>query len=364
MLTNLTKEQEALIPIVRDEWINRLDSCPKIDREAAITGMKWLYSLAKLKEPEVIIVDSPLGAQMLAAALKNKCTVGASVEDSVRDSVGASVRDSVWDSVVDSVGNSVGASVWAPVVASVRASVVEASVRAFVEDSVWDSVRVSVGGSITPWSWYGRIDDYSWTAFYDYFERIGIDLKCEHWANWKRFITSGLFVSIQLDGLAIICSMPKYLKREAPRGRLHCTTGPAIEWKDGFKLYRLWGVHFDEPLFNSITNKTISQKEVFAIENQEQRMAALKVLGPEYVLTEANSVLLDTSIKGDKLYEVRDVIPDEIIYAVQYKCPSTGRVYIDYVHPDIGEQKDAAIAMASKGRLSKVEWINNIVNHT
>jgi hypothetical protein len=75
-------------------------------------------------------------------------------------------------------------------------------------------------------------------------------------------------------------------------------------------------------------------------------------------------VLLDTSIKGDKLYEVRDIIPNEIIYAVQYKCPSTGRVYIDYVHPDIGKQRDAATAMASKGRLSKVEWINNIVNHT
>lgn len=317
MIEKLTPEQEALIPIVRDEWINKLDSCPRMDKEAATAGMKWCYKLANLKEPEVAIVDSPMSAVILYSILKN----GA---ESVAEALETMKEFSVNDVLTR-----------------------KRKLKLHQPD----------------WGWYGRVDDLTWTSYYDYWERIGVDLKCEHWSDWKKFACSGVFASIQLVDVAILASMPISLKRERGGVRLHNENGPAIEWADGYKLFRLWGVHFDEELYKAITQKTISQKDVFKIENQEQRYAALRFLGAEYVLTSHNSKLVDTSKKGDELYEISGII-DEIIYCVKYKCPSTGRVYIDYVSPEVGVKGDATLAMASKGRLTKFQLENCVINHT
>lgn len=317
MIETLTPEQEALIPVIRDEWINRLDSCPKIDREAAISGMKWCYNLVGLKEPQVVILDSPMSAIIFYSILKN------------------------------------------------GAESVEAALEIMKEFSIEDilSGKRKLKMHSPEWASFGRIDDFGWTSFYDYWERCGVDLNCPHWENWKRFVRSGLFSSIQLVGVAIICSMPLYLKRSKSGPELHSEDGPAIEWADGYKLYRLWGVHFGEDLYCSIVGKTISQADVFKIENQEQRYAALRFLGAEYVLTTTNSKLIDSSSKDDELYEVTGII-DEIIYCVKYKCPSTARVYVDFVSPDVGEKRDVTLAMASKGRLTKFQLENCVINHT
>lgn len=62
-LEKLTPEQEALIPVIRDKWINRLFSLPKINEEKATEFVNLVYEISKLKKPKVIIMDSPLAAQ-------------------------------------------------------------------------------------------------------------------------------------------------------------------------------------------------------------------------------------------------------------------------------------------------------------
>ena len=114
MIEKLTQEQIELQKEVRDEWIDIALYRQNFDKEELEAGVKWLYYVSNLKEPEVVYVDSP----------KN-------FSDKFTDSVGASVWDSVGDSVWDSVG------------ASVRASV-----RASVGTSVWDSVRTPVWDSV------------------------------------------------------------------------------------------------------------------------------------------------------------------------------------------------------------------------
>ena len=71
MLNELTEEHKALIPTVRDEWISKaIQSGSKIDREKAINGINFVYELSKIEKPKMVfIVDSPLGAQLLANIL-------------------------------------------------------------------------------------------------------------------------------------------------------------------------------------------------------------------------------------------------------------------------------------------------------
>ena len=102
MINELNEEQIKLMEVVKQEWIDRLDSCPHPNHEAIISGVRWLYSFCKLKDPLVVIVQSPLGAQIAANMLcadQVSAQVHAQVSDQVSDQVHAQVYDQVSDQV-------------------------------------------------------------------------------------------------------------------------------------------------------------------------------------------------------------------------------------------------------------------------
>ena len=70
-LDKLSPEQEALIPVVRDEWLNRALDCPKLDHEACKEGVEWLYKLTNLAVPEIVMLPSPLACQREANRLNS-----------------------------------------------------------------------------------------------------------------------------------------------------------------------------------------------------------------------------------------------------------------------------------------------------
>src|SRR5205807_7606185 len=110
-IEKLTPAQEALIPVVRDEWLALGLSTAPADRPMAERGIRMAYEIAGLAAPRVTWCGSPLGnalTRYVVLGFGEKLamsgdSVGASVWDSIRASVGASVRASV--------GASVGASV-------------------------------------------------------------------------------------------------------------------------------------------------------------------------------------------------------------------------------------------------------------
>ena len=63
-IEKLNPEQEEIMLQVKQEYLDKLFKCEtKFDKEACVKGIEWMYSLAKLKKPIVIVVDSPLAAQ-------------------------------------------------------------------------------------------------------------------------------------------------------------------------------------------------------------------------------------------------------------------------------------------------------------
>ena len=152
--------------------------------------------------------------------------------------------------------------------------------------------------------------------------------------------------------------MPIFIRREERGGRMHSTNGPSIRFKDGYEIYNLWGVEFDRDLYWRIVRNEMPAKDVFKIENIEQRMAALKFLGTEKVLEACDSKLIDSQVDSGTKYDLYQVdgLTEETEYALKYKCPSTGREYVSFVRPEVGKEKDAIKAIASKWRMSKEEW--------
>jgi rhodanese-related sulfurtransferase len=73
LLKKLTPEQVLLAIQVRDEWLNHVfKSDIPLDKELAIEGVKWLYSLAKMPTPYVVVLDSPRSCQIAANILKKE----------------------------------------------------------------------------------------------------------------------------------------------------------------------------------------------------------------------------------------------------------------------------------------------------
>jgi hypothetical protein len=181
--------------------------------------------------------------------------VGDSVWDSVRDSVGASVRASVRDSVGASVRDSVGASVWDS-----------------VRDSVWDSVRDSV---------YGQ-HDANWLGFYEYFKTVcGLDAETQKLCGlWKIALNAGWFLPHQ--NICWISERHNVLHRNT-RGRLHCETGPALSYPDGYSIYALNGVRMKPELVTTPAEK-MDAKLILGETNAEMRRELLRKVGIERFL--------------------------------------------------------------------------------
>ena len=193
MLDKLTPEQEALIPVIRDKRINKLNNPKPLDKEKAERFVERLYWLAWLDKPQIIFVESPLWLQYAANLLK-RCY-----------SVRGSVRDSVWG-------------------------------------SVWDPVRDSELGRFS--FAYSGIYDYPRLSFYDFFQTIGI-------TNHKPLdtmidlIDCGAYDMIQLKWVCLVCSLPKFVKRD-DKQRMHSMKWPAIKWNDWFEPYLIHWVKFDK----------------------------------------------------------------------------------------------------------------------
>jgi len=353
MLETLTKEQEKLMKVVRDEWMTKIFSNEKrlkFNKKKAIDSINWLYEFSKLEKPKYIVfLDSPLGIQFAANMLKQGANVGVNV--------GANVWDNVGDNVGDNVRANVRANVWDNVGVNVGAN---------VGDNVWDNVGVNVGVNV--WanvganvraklqyfdpSYYGRIEDYGWVSFYDFFQRLNIF----HHDGFNKFVdllNAGIYEMITLKDICFVSRMPTKVWTDLPYEmssivRLHSTDEAAIQFSDGYEMYCLWGVRFEKDLWEKVVKNKLTFKEVMGIENMEQRMAALKAMDPEMFLYGVKHELLDKSERGNELYKVSGVFPQDA-YFLKYSCPSTGRVYMSGIDPNfVARNKKADACMAWK----------------
>lgn len=69
-IKKLTPEQEALIPVVRDEWIAHGLKTGPADRPEAESGIRQAYEAAGLQPPELVVwADSPMAGAIMAAML-------------------------------------------------------------------------------------------------------------------------------------------------------------------------------------------------------------------------------------------------------------------------------------------------------
>jgi hypothetical protein len=209
-----------------------------------------------------------------------------------------------------------------------------------------------VGASAIPSTWFwGQYDAY-WIAFYLFCAEIGVQYKADDAAKLQ--IMSDLAQSCGwiyfYEHVCFVSGRPK-LKTEVVENngrrfhRLHCADGPAMSFADGFAVYAWHGVLIPERYY---TEEPTAQK-ILAEQNAEVRRALMErydeLHGKGRFIQDCGARVIDSAIQpmrpgepevANELLEI-DLPgdPDERMVALRVIDPSTSRVYILRVHPEL-----------------------------
>jgi hypothetical protein len=137
-------------------------------------------------------------------------------------------------------------------------------------------------------------------------------------------------------GCAIITDRPATIAFDDDK-RLHCPTGPAIEYRDGFTIHAWHGVRIPDDWIGG----NIDAKTAVTWPNVEQRRAAIEILGWPNVLSALDAKPLggNPDPKIGELIEVQLPFEDEDGNAttralfLKAQC-GTGRTVFEAVDPD------------------------------
>ena len=228
MIDTLTVEQEAMLAQVRDEWLAVGLSTEPANRPAAEEGVRQAYRRAGMEPPSVVIwLGSPYAGCVASAMLS---------------------QDQVWGQVGGQVRGQVGG-----------------QVRGQVRDAVWGQ------------------HEAGYLGWCDAMQLIGVNLDVAGLSTVAR--NAGWWWPMR--DTVILTDRPDTLHRD-PQGRLHCETGPALRYRDGWAIHAIHGVRVPADLIEHGWDVARILEEG----NAEVRRAAIELTGWEHFILAAGLTLV------------------------------------------------------------------------
>lgn len=129
--------------------------------------------------------------------------------------------------------------------------------------------------------------DADWMAYYSYMrDEVGVT-GLEPIEGLRQVALNCGWVSI-VDNHCIIHDRPLSLKFDEQK-RAHCETGPAIEYRDGFKVYCWHGTQIPDKWIE----EGISAKEALQVDNAELRRCASEIVGWSHILEQLSYKVIE-----------------------------------------------------------------------
>lgn len=197
---------------------------------------------------------------------------------------------------------------------------------------------------------YGNVSDFGWVAFYDFFDKIGVEVS-EDYRQYREYAKAGIYDAVPYDDKIVVSKNPVAVELNAD-GRPHSVTGPAFLWEDGFGVYYINGRRIDSEWAAKCTKRTLTQKEFLNEKNDELRSAAFEYLGNDFAeFLGASEVDSQTFVHGAgemetitliKTKKKLNVVKNEPYAWIKRICPSTGTVYMTPTDPRFTTALEAA----------------------
>jgi hypothetical protein len=312
-IKKLTPDQEAELPIFRDQWFQFGTLCEPADQDKSKSTIDKMYNHIGKSGKRYIFCDSPM-TSALAMVVFNSGALS-SLGSSLRSSLGSSLRSSLGSSLGSSLESSLESSLWSSLRSSLGSSL-ESSLWSSLGSSLRSSLGSSLGSSLRSSLWsslgsrfLGQQDAY-WIAFYKFCEKIGVQYEAsasEH-LNWWSDIAKSCMWWWPFENYCIVSNRPLVIRMDERRV-LHSFDKPAIEFRDGWKIYAIHNALIPEKYIETSADE-IDPSEVLKEGNSTVRMAVIQKLGflrfknklPHTTISKANSVdLLEFDLNGRKV---------------------------------------------------------------
>ena len=288
-IEKLTPEQEALLPAFVDYGLQYGLNTSPCDRPKAEAAIRAHYAALNRPEPKLIIwLDSPhqgaIGAAMLAGTKFS----------------GAQVRAQVWA-------------------------------------QVWNQVRDQVGDQVYRAA-YGA-QDMGWVAWFRAMQAIGVNLPKS--ADTIAAVSENVGWWWPFENAVIVTERPCVIKFDGEK-RLHCETGPAVEYRDGFGVYAWRGIRIPPEWIKDGPPDAIS---CLRVENIEQRRIACEMRGWHNILPKLPNAKLIDKHSNPQVGELwQGDLPDHGKERfLQVKC-GTGRRFVIPVGMEFSTAREANAA--------------------
>jgi hypothetical protein len=328
MITSLTPEQEAMIDVYVNKYLNLVNSGAYLDvykHESVSALINWQYEYSGFKKPMVILAQNPFEAQLINQYLmrsypKEIDKYLETPEENVEE------RKRLYDIVQKKIAKGMR-----------KTSDGNYTHNYIFTANVFTNVLLG---------WWGYMIDVL---------KLESDVN-DVFLKWRElYENAGVYNCICNDTVAITSAYPKAIHRNEGN-ELHCLTGPAVEW-DGvpWKCYYINGRNIPEKEYEMALKGKVTSAIYHKETNEDIRAAWYEILGQEKMLDILGAAEMDRgtfvhndgSVEEVILYKTKKSYPEtgNNPYAwVRFICPSTGTKYLIDVDPKWNDARQAAVS--------------------
>ncbi|MBO4270878.1 DUF6745 domain-containing protein [Microbispora triticiradicis] len=336
-----TEEHEALVAEVRDEWAESALSTRPADRSAAERAVREAYTAMRLEPPRSVVwADSPAGclraclgdgpdrpgptdafspelALRLGRELRRRYESNPwrELEDRLVSRLHDALGPELWDELRSRIGSRIREPLWNRFGVRLRGHVLSR-----LSDQLPSLLGGHLGGVQDVWR-----DAYRMALYTCALRTAGMrDERLEAFAEVTRHL--GWWIPSR-DGV-IVSERPEVLLRDELE-RLHCASGPALSWPDGFALHAWHGTPVPGWVVVDPTPEAIGAEG-----DPEIRRCAIESFGWERYIAEVGLPLVaeieDPRVPGSKLalYDLPEHVFDEPLRVLVTTDAQARNVYL------------------------------------
>ena len=304
-IERLTPEQEAELPRFRQEYMDIACGGARADREALHSAMTDAYGMIGKKSPALFIFDSPAACMLAIKIFQMGGDPKFKLGDQLRDQLGGQLRGQLWGQLWGQLGDQ-------------------------LRDQLWGQLR---GQKIWNPNFLWGSQDLYWIAWGKFAERIGVKLNPE--TSRKLDIMDRIGRQCEwwwpFGNVVFASQRPAAVHWDDAR-RLHCETGPAVRYADGYSLHAWHGLRVPAHWIEDRAN--LDPNEVIKHENVELRAAGAAIAGWPKMLSVLKAKVIDDSGSPDigQLIELKLPGLREPGRFLKAECPRNG-IIVEGVPP-------------------------------
>ncbi|MEG3846459.1 hypothetical protein QT971_04310 [Microcoleus sp. herbarium19] len=334
MIEKLTPQQEDLMLVYDEKWIQIMYSTETIDREKASEAVKQAYLAIDEKEPEIIFCGSPYEAVNLVLRCKSITQLYEEFGVNLVERFTDKLYDKTLGSIMAQASNKLSSQLYR------KAWMSFSDLFKKLLESIFSHEEFHYNED------YEFLDYIIWAELAARCDFCFSVLKCKyHRRRWQALqsLTMHCGWIFPYEKVCIVCDRPRILSFDSQH-RLHAEGSPAIQFADGYSLYSYHGVTLPEK-YGKIHPNEWQPEWLLEEENAELKRVLIQGIGYDRIARELAAVELDTwqeytLLKIDTNFDV------EPIYLLKMTCPSTGFIHALRVPPDINSAREA------------IKWVN------